>query len=126
MSVLTALPLLEVASAAFGLGAAALSWSLANSSKRKLRRSSDLAEYLNSKEAWRKFERNRLREILSDHEVSENEWQEILDEIDLIIDSDTNSRESVEKRARYKNRSNKSKRMLVSDFLKSEADKLLA
>lgn len=113
MSLFSIIPLAEITSLALG---ATVSISALRDLLKSERYSHRLARLLDRKDAWKDFEKNQLRRIMKDHEVDSNELALIVEVVDRIAASDED-RSSVEIRAIYPSRSEKAKKLLISDML---------
>lgn len=124
MSAWAVLPVAEIVSLVAGLAAASVSFAVMP--RKRSKASDSLSDFLNASTAWKQFEKQRLKDILADHEVSEAEWREILNKIDMLVTVEPAHFEPVENRTKYLSRSEKSKKMLISEILKERASEIAA
>jgi hypothetical protein len=115
MSFASSLPLAEIVSVGVGFLVSASSFFL--SSKIKRRKSIVLAEYLSSMSSWQEFKSKRLSEILEDRRIDDAEWREIISAVDLTAMEISFKDQKFEEEVGYLARSERAKRMLVSDML---------
>jgi hypothetical protein len=114
MSVFVALPIFETASSVISI---ILVYLAARDLRRSKSSSVALSSALRSRREWREFEDTRLRELLKDHNISERDWQEILEIVDRILIENRNIKGLSEIGSTYTSRSLKAKKLILSDII---------
>lgn len=117
MSILFGIPV-EIVSAVFGFAAAALTSVF---SQPKAKQSTLLAESLAKSDEWKRFEDSRLKEILADRAVREEEWIEIFEVVEASLRNLERLDEAAEVDHDYLSRSSRAKKFIVSDLLLEKA-----
>jgi|SRR6056297_27246 len=119
-----AFPIIETVAMVAGVGISALTAAL--STRTRTKRSDLLDQYLKNEEEWKSFEKSRLADILSDHMIDDAEWSEILQKLDHVAAEINKTHEEFENRVGYLARSEKSKKLLVSDYISKKSSKIAA
>lgn len=91
---------------------------------RSKRTSSIFSDALSKRREWREFENDRMMELLKDKQLSEDDWKEILSLVEDIVSSETKTKGWKELRSIYPSRSEKAKKLLLSEVISKSSSRL--
>ncbi|NUB44341.1 hypothetical protein GEU84_008100 [Fertoebacter nigrum] len=121
MSIFAVIPFTEIAATFFSSVVVAMA---ARDLFRSRNTAAVFAEALSKRREWRDFEKKRLLDLLKDNRLSEDDWIEILSVVESIVVSETKIKGWKEMRSIYPARSEKAKRLLLSEVINTSSIRL--